>query len=95
MMKMKQISSAVGLSIVAAAPLYAACGAHIKRVSDGMDFMLVQTVQHVEGEKKFSLGIEGTILSIDITLDGGEPIEYGQYRAKDGTQVLLRCQDIG
>lgn len=72
MMKMKRISSAIGLLMVSAAPLYAACGAHIGRVSDGMDFMRVQTVQHVEGEKQVSIGIEGTNYSMDITLDGRE-----------------------
>lgn len=79
-------------SAIIASPLEALCSEHIRR-SDGTDFHLIETVTNTEGGTRFSIGIGR--FSIDITLDGGELVQYGQYRAKDGTTVLVRCRDIG
>lgn len=81
---------AVGLLLSASSMVaYAACSDEIRRVVDGKHFDLVQTVTHNEGGRRIGFKDWG------ITLDGGELVQYGQYKADDGTTVLVKCSSIG
>ncbi len=77
----------VALSITAGA-LYAACTDNIMRLSDGTEFELQQRISRLEG----GFGIQIGWFSLAF---GASYVEYGRYVAEDGTEVLVKCSNIG
>lgn len=81
----------VALSITAGA-LYAACTDNIMRLSDGTKFELQQRISRLEGGWGISIEIDGVPFGLTF---GAQHVEYGRYLAEDGSQVLVKCSNIG